>query len=102
MWGTPTIMVVIAYLKMSKEDKKDVKKDFSSPHFIFTIGFLVIGFFLTSVGKLLMVDMLKVIGIPLMCIAGMVMTVDRWKENKTKSIFIPICIGVAIFAVAFW
>ena len=36
-WGTPTIMMMIAYLKMSKGEKNDVKKDFSSLRFIFTI-----------------------------------------------------------------
>ena len=92
MWGTPTIMMLIAYLKMSKEDKNDVKKDFSSARFIFTFGFLVTGYFLASLGNLLTLNALRLLGIPLMFIAGIFIAINMWKKNKVKSISIPMLI----------
>ncbi|MFC4024667.1 hypothetical protein ACFOUV_12760 [Oceanobacillus longus] len=101
MWGTPTTMMLITYLKMSKDDKNDVKKTFKSAHFILTLGFFVTGYFLSSLGNLLTLEIMKLIGVPLMIIAGITISVDFWKENKVKSILLPMLILVAIFAVIF-
>ncbi|WP_110926290.1 hypothetical protein [Bacillus massiliglaciei] len=92
MWGTPTIMMLIAYLKMSKEDKNDVKKDFSSARFIFTFGFLATGYFLASLGNLLTLNVLRLLGIPLMIIAGIIIAMNIWKKNKVRSVSIPLLI----------
>lgn len=99
MWGTPAIMMLIAYLKMSKDDRDDVKKDFKTAKFILTIGFLVIGYFLASLGNLVALNILKLLGIPLMIIAAITIAMDMWNKSKVKSILIPILILVAIFAV---
>ncbi|WP_342514812.1 hypothetical protein MKY34_08830 [Sporosarcina sp. FSL K6-1522] len=99
MWGTPTIMMLITYLKMNKDDKNDVKKDFKSAHFIFTIGFLVTGYFLASLGNLLTLNIMKLLGIPLMIIAGISVVADVRRKNKVKSILLPILILAMIFAV---
>ncbi|WP_042221675.1 hypothetical protein [Oceanobacillus manasiensis] len=96
-WGIPTFMIVQAYLKMDTADRNSAKKDFKSPHFIFTIGSLVIGCFFASLGNLLTLTIIKLIGISLMVIAGLTITVDMWRKNKMKSIVTPVLIAVAIY-----
>lgn len=81
---------------------ESAKKDFKSSHFIFTIGFLVIGYFFASFGDLLALKTVMVLGISLMIIAGFNATVDIWKRNKIKGILTPFLIMVAIVALVKW
>lgn len=78
-WKVPTIMVVRAYLKMGKEDRMSAMKDFMSPPFIFTIGFMVIGCFLTTFRNAFAVTIIKIIGIVLLIIDGIVSVLDMWR-----------------------
>lgn len=97
MWGVPTFMVVRAYWKMDTEDKKSVIHDFSSRRFITTMGFMVIGIFMTHVGSLLSVSTMKVIGIILLILAGIFSVFNMWKESKMKSLCILVLLSVIIF-----
>lgn len=97
IWGIPTFMVVSTYLRMDTDDRNSAKRDFKSPHFIFTIGSLVVGHFFASFGNLLSVNIIKLLGIFLVIIAGITITVDMWRKNKIKSMLTPILIAVAIF-----
>ncbi|WP_337017985.1 hypothetical protein [Oceanobacillus massiliensis] len=97
MWGITTFMVVRTYLKMDTDDRDSAKKDFRSSHFIFTFGLLLIGYFLASIGNLLTLNIIKLLGIFLMIISGITITVDMWKKNKVKSMLTPMLIAVAIF-----
>ncbi|WP_058949398.1 hypothetical protein [Oceanobacillus picturae] len=96
-WGIPAFMIVQTYLKMDTDDRNSAKKDFKSPYFIFTIGSLVIGYFFASLGNLLSLTIINLLGISLMIIGGIKITVDRWKRDKMKSILTPVLIAVAIF-----
>ncbi|PJO43398.1 hypothetical protein [Lysinibacillus xylanilyticus] len=60
IWGIPAFMVVRGYLKMNTDDKKSAINDFMSRHFIFTIGFIVIGFFFTQLGTLFAVSIIRI------------------------------------------
>ncbi|ENH97743.1 hypothetical protein J416_04246 [Gracilibacillus halophilus YIM-C55.5] len=97
MWGIPTFMVVRTYLKMDTDDRNSAKKDFKSPHFVFTFGLLLVGYFFASFGNLLTLNIIKLLGIFLMIIAGITITVDMWRKNKIKSMLTPMLIAVAIF-----
>lgn len=76
---------------MSKDDKNDVKKTFKSPHFILTLGFLVTGYFLSSLGNLLTLEIMKLIWVPLRIIAGITISVDLWKEKYSITNTYPSC-----------
>lgn len=97
MWGIPIFMIVRTYIKMDPEDRNSAKKDLKSPHFIFTIGLLVIGYFFASIGNLLTLTFIKLPGIFLMILAGMIITADMWRKNKVKSMLTPMLIAVAVF-----
>lgn len=43
---------------------------------------------------------MKLLGIPLMIIAAIMIALDMWNKSKVKSILLPILIIAAIFAVA--
>ncbi|MBL3645957.1 hypothetical protein [Peribacillus frigoritolerans] len=97
MWGIPTFMVVRGYLKMNTDDKKSVANDFRSRRFIFTIGFIVIGFFFTHLGTLLAISIIKEIGIVLLILGGFFSMLNMWKESKIKSMLILVLLSVVIF-----
>ncbi|ASK63993.1 hypothetical protein CFK37_18440 [Virgibacillus phasianinus] len=99
LWGTPTFMVVRTYLKMDSDDRNSAKKDFKSLHFIFTIGFLVIGYFFASFGNLLALTIIKFLGIGLVIIGGIVSTIYKRRENKKRSLLIPVFITIAIYCL---
>jgi hypothetical protein len=96
MWGIPTFMVVRAYLKMNTDDRKSAINDFKSSHFIFTIGFIVIGAFLVHLGFLFSVSIIKMIGIVFFALGGIFSAFDRWKKSKIRSVFILVLVSVAI------
>lgn len=100
MWGIPAFMVAREYFKMNKEERKSAMRDFKTPGFIFTIGFLVTGAFLATLGNTFTVNIIKMVGIVLVIIGGIVSTVDKWKRNKMGSMFIFMMVTVAIFLLS--
>lgn len=96
VWGIPAFMVVKGYLKLNSDDKKSAVSDFRSRHFIFTIGFIVIGFFLTHLGTLLAVSIMKIIGIVFMILGGICSVLTTWKKSKIRSMFILVLLSIII------
>ncbi|PAQ16033.1 hypothetical protein CD798_03040 [Bacillaceae bacterium SAOS 7] len=97
MWGIPTFMVVRGYLKMSEEEQREAMTDFKSPQFIFTVGFLVIGFLFAMLGDLLKVASMEIGGNSLMAIGGIVSIIRIWKINKLGSVLLFLLLLLAIF-----
>ncbi|MFD2655200.1 hypothetical protein ACFSUP_03695 [Gracilibacillus thailandensis] len=97
MWGTPTIMVISAYIRMDSEDRASAKQDLTSPQSIFTVGFLLIGHFVTSVGNLFGIHFIKYMGIVILVVGGVTCTLDVWKKSKVKGALVPVLISVAIY-----
>ncbi|MFE3576807.1 hypothetical protein [Lysinibacillus sp. NPDC059133] len=96
VWGIPVFMVVRGYLKMNTYDKKSAINDFRSRHFIFTIGFMVIGLFFTHLGTLFAVSIIRIIGIVLMILGGIFSVLTTWKESKIRSMLILILLSIII------
>src|SRR5690625_2658106 len=87
-WGCITFMVGREYIKMSAEDRKSAIDDFKTPNFIFTIGFLVAGCFLATLGNAFTFYGLNIIGIIFIGIGGVVSFITMWRENKIKSVYL--------------
>ena len=96
-WGIPLFLMSRAYLKMDATDRKSAMDDFKSRRFIFTIGFVAIGFFLTHLGSLLSVPLLKTIGIIILALGGLFSTIDTWNTSKGKSVLIFVLISFMVF-----
>ncbi|MGE7094309.1 hypothetical protein ACQKII_23340 [Lysinibacillus sp. NPDC048646] len=101
IWGIPTFMVVRGYLKMNPDDKKSAMHDFRSRHFIVTIGFIVIGYFLTHVGTLFAVSIIQIIGVTLMILGGILSMLTRWKKSKISSMLILVVLSIVIYINVF-
>ena len=97
IWGMPIFIVVKSYLKMNTDDKKSVFNDFMSWRFIFTIGFTIIGCFFIHLGNLLAIDIIKLIGIVLFILGGIISILDVWKKSKVKSMLLLVLMSVVIF-----
>ncbi|WP_249872661.1 hypothetical protein [Oceanobacillus saliphilus] len=97
MWGFPIFFMVRAYVKMDTNDKNDVKRDFKTPHFIFTIGFLAVGLFIAQLGSIFSIHLINIVGTLILVIGGIVKAIDIWGRSKIKSLLVPVLIAVAIF-----
>ena len=97
MWGFPLFFMVRAYVKMDTNDRSDVKNDFKKPNFIFTIGFLAAGLFITQIGSILSIHIVNGVGTLILVIGGIVSAIDSWGRSKIKSLLVPVLVAVAIF-----
>src|SRR5699024_12702595 len=75
-------------MKMHAEDRESAIDDFKTPNFIFTIGFLVVGAFLATLGNAFTVYIIKAVGIVFSGLGGITSFIFMWRENKIKSISI--------------
>lgn len=96
VWGILIFSGVRGYLKMNTEDKKSAFNDFRSRQSIFTIVFIVMGGFLTHLGSLLTISIIKLIGLIILLIGGIFSTVEIWKERKAISIVVFVLISIVI------
>ncbi|KAB8136242.1 hypothetical protein F9U64_10430 [Gracilibacillus oryzae] len=94
MWGIPAFMVIRGYLKMDDEDRKAVREDFTSPKFIFTIGFLVIGAFLERLGNITSIGLIRAPGMILLAVGGIITFLDLWGERKLRSLLFLLLISL--------
>ncbi|MEI3611869.1 hypothetical protein [Pseudogracilibacillus sp. SO30301A] len=97
MWGIPIFIVMRAYLKLDTKDRNSAKKDFKTPNFIFTIGFLIIGLFLAQIGSIFSITIVNLIGIILLAVGGIVAGIDMWKTSKGKSIWVLLFTIIMIY-----
>ncbi|WP_106497283.1 hypothetical protein [Lentibacillus sp. Marseille-P4043] len=97
MWGFPIFFMARAYAKMDTDERNDAKKDFKTPRFIFTIGFLTIGLFIAQVGSILSINLINTIGTLIFIIGGIVAVIDIWGRSKIKSMLVSLLFVVAIF-----
>src|SRR5690606_12412678 len=97
MWGIPILFIYRGYVKMDEKEKTDVKRSFKTPHFIFTVGFLIIGLFIAQLGNLLSLIVIKHIGTIILIIGGVVSIGDMWPRSKLKSMSVPLFLAVAIY-----
>lgn len=96
-WSFFLIPMIYGYIKMDGEERQEVKDEFTSRRFIFTIGILLGGFFLAMLGNALKFDMISWIGVPMIVIGGIGTVIDMWKEKmKGRAVFILIIIGTSV------
>lgn len=98
LWGIPTALVLRGYLKMNDEERKSAQQDFKSKGFIMTMGFMLIGAFLSHVGMVFNVLIIKGIGMTLFTLGGIISAVDMWKVSKVRSVFLIFLTTVVICA----
>ncbi|AEN91613.1 MULTISPECIES: hypothetical protein [Priestia] len=100
LWGTPAVFSIIEYFKLSKTEKKEAIRDLTSLKSIVTIGFILIGGVMASLGRVLSLLPLHVIGIFILATGGIVGAVEAWKTERKRSIVILVFI-VSMIALTF-
>ncbi|MFG6147626.1 hypothetical protein [Halobacillus sp. B23F22_1] len=98
LWGCPSVAIVVKYLKMNKAERQEAIDDFKTLRSIFTMGFLVFGGFLSSLGNLISINTLKYVGITLLAVAGVTTGVTLWSDSKIRSLITAFLVTAAIFA----
>ncbi|MEI2436988.1 hypothetical protein [Priestia megaterium] len=100
LWGTPAVFSIIEYFKLSKTEKKEAIRDLISLKSIVTTGFILAGGVMVSLGRVLSLLPLHVVGTFILAIGGIVGAVEAWKIEKKKSIVILVLI-VSMIAFTF-
>ena len=97
IWIIPAFFMIRTYLKMNTEDQKSAMNDFKSRRFILTIGFMVMGAFLTHLGSLFSIKNMELIGIVFFTLGGILSAVDIWNKSKIKSVNIMIILVLTVW-----
>ena len=100
LWGTPAVFSIVEYFKLSKTEKKEAIRDLTSVKFIVTTGFILTGGVMASLGRLLSLLPLHVIGTFILVIGGVVGAIEAWKIERKRSIVILVLI-VSMIALTF-
>lgn len=97
IYGFPMIAVITKYMRMNAEEKREVRESFGTLEFICTVGFLIIGAFLLSVGNGFEFFIAKVMGLVFIVPGAILMTISVWKRSKMKSIIFLFFFSVMIY-----
>jgi len=95
-WLICAILVLRTYFKMSKEERKEAMSDFKSAKFIFSAGFVILGWFLATLSQLFTLGVLEIVGIVILTIGGVVASLQNWKVSKAKTFGGLILITLAV------
>ena len=84
-------------MKMDATDQKSAMDDFKSARFIFTLGFVGLGFFLLHLESIFTFTLLKITGLFLLITGGIFSTASIWKTSKIKSLITFVLISFMVF-----
>ncbi|MGE7183983.1 hypothetical protein ACQKKK_08220 [Peribacillus sp. NPDC006672] len=103
MIGIPAFMMWRGYKKMSEEERNDVKTDFTSKRFIFTIGLFALGWVFLLLEPIFEMTWLETIGVVLLSIGIMVSIVLTWLDapSKRKAVLKTITFLI-LFSIFLW
>jgi len=100
LWGTPPVFSIVEYFKLSKTEKNKAIRDLISLKSIVTTGFILTGGVIASLGRLLSLLPLQVIGTFILAMGGIVGAIEAWKVKRKNSIVILVLI-VSMIALTF-
>ncbi|KLV32099.1 hypothetical protein [Priestia megaterium] len=100
LWGTPAVFSMVEYFKLSKTEKNKAIRDLISLKSIVTTGFILTGGVIASLGRLLSLLPLQVIGTFILAMGGIVGAIEAWKVKRKNSIVILVLI-VSMIALTF-
>ena len=100
LWGTPAVFSIVEYFKLSKTEKNKAIRDLISLKSIVTTGFILTGGVIASLGRLLSLLPLHVIGTFILAMGGIVGAIEAWKVKRKNSIVILVLI-VSMIALTF-
>ncbi|WP_339200701.1 hypothetical protein [Peribacillus sp. FSL P2-0133] len=103
MLGIPAFMMWRGYKKMSEEEQNDVKTDFTSKHFISTIGLVALSLLFFLLEPIFEMTWMKMIGAVFLSIGIMVSIVLTWVDapSKRKAVLKIITLLIAL-SIMLW
>lgn len=99
-WGCFVFASGGAYIRMSEDDRKSARDDFKTGEFIITLGFLVLGAFLTMFGNSFVFQSVKLVGMILLGFRGATSSAVSWKASKARSLFILAMTSLSIYLLS--
>ncbi|MBK3493940.1 hypothetical protein JFL43_03515 [Viridibacillus sp. YIM B01967] len=99
----PAFMMGRAYKKMSKEERNEVKGDFTSVRFLTSIGLIQLSLVFLLIEPFFKISLLKTISGVLFSIGIIVSIIRIWLKATSKSIaLLRILLLVSALTVFFW
>ncbi|MCK1981384.1 MULTISPECIES: hypothetical protein [Peribacillus] len=103
MLGIPAFMMCREYKKMSEEERNEVRTDFTSKRFIFSVGLVALSWVVLLLEPIFEMTWMKTVGIALISIGGLVGIVLIWLNASLKRKAVPKIIYLLIlFSILFW
>ena len=82
IWVIPALLMINTYLKMSAEERKEIKAEFKQASVLLGVGFPVLGLLLYFSGFILTIKLLQFIGMGLVFIGFVTISILGWKRKK--------------------
>lgn len=82
IWVIPTLLMINTYLKMSSEERNEMKAELKQVSVLFGIGLPVLGLLLYYSGFILTIKLLQYIGMGLVFIGLVTNSILAWKKKK--------------------
>ncbi|OCS83056.1 hypothetical protein [Caryophanon tenue] len=101
LWGFVGYMLYTKWQRMRGFERKRTIAAMKEPRFIFSVGFLFGGFFLTSVAGIFQSGIVYLIGMLCMVIGAVVLAVLNWRKNRSFSYFLLAIVGLVSFVTLF-
>lgn len=101
LWGLIGYFAYTKWQSMRSYERTATIAMMKQPKFIFSIGFLLVGFFISSLSGLLRIYVLNVAGTAMMLIGAVMLAVLNWKTNRPFSYFLVACAALVGFVNMF-
>lgn len=101
LWGLLGYVAYTKWQSMANYERTATIATMKQPKFIFSIGFLLVGFFASSVAGILRLYTLNVAATLLMLIGAVTLAVLNWKTNRPFSYFLLACAALVAFVNVF-
>lgn len=101
LWGLIGYFAYTKWQSMRNFERTATIATMKQPKFIFSFGFLLVGFFLSSVAGLLGSYVVNLGGTAMMLIGAVTLAVLNWKTNRPFSYFLLACVALISFVNVF-
>lgn len=101
LWGLVGYFAYTRWQQMRQYERTATTAMMKQPRFIFSLGFLIMGFFLTSVAGLMNSVIVNLLGMMLMVIGAVVLAILNWQKNRSFSYFLLAIVALVSFVNIF-
>lgn len=97
IWVIPALLMILTYLKMSAEERKEIKAEFKQISVLLGVVCPVLGLLLYFSGFILTMKLLQFIGMGMVFIGFVAISILGWKKKKISFVM---SVGLILLCVS--